>query len=457
MVFLSENFLTERAKSELVSEYNRLLLDYLEVIIIRYLRHDSYGWIDTKFDLVSGNDFAEDHPVRGLSTVYSWIQGRALESLTSHVIWFKKTRFGKSRKKLISDVESVASDLLERIYKVFINNNYHSFFTMHPDGSCFRYDGKLTHDFTFTSMSPYNFSDQFIVKGILAAATYFNKSRMIEDARQLSYKIYKSLFNGEFVSDQFAFDANNKGGSSVSNRNSHAPFMIQIGIAILLLELFDDESSLDMGLNLIQYILDKHVNTKNGDLPKFSFWEYIDSDGKPWINGGKIISDPGHALEFVGLALKFTALAKSNKFLGNVQSEKIANIETILPQVLIRNFENGFRENAGGICKTYDLLSCRAVNDDMPWWSLPETMRAALQSCKIVRPDSAAHGQMWDIFVRCHNSLMKYYILPGFCNWPVQNRNYRGEISHNIPAVPDADPSYHTGLCLIDCMKLLDA
>ena len=35
----------------------------------------------------------------------------------------------------------------------------------------------------------------------------------------------------------------------------------------------------------------------------------------------------------------------------------------------------------------------------------------------------------------------------GFC---CQTRNSLGEISKVIPAVPDADPGYHTNLCLMD-------
>lgn len=122
-----------------------------------------------------------------------------------------------------------------------------------------------------------------------------------------------------------------------------------------------------MGVDLIQHILKYHVNTTENDIPKFAFWEYINSRGEPWIHNGQIISDPGHSLEFVGLALKFTSVAKTKAFISSNQSEWIEEIESILPQVLVQTFKNGFQEPVGGICKTYDLIGHEPINSDMPW------------------------------------------------------------------------------------------
>ena len=37
--------------------------------------------------------------------------------------------------------------------------------------------------------------------------------------------------------------------------------------------------------------------------------------------------------------------------------------------------------------KAYDLIGRKPINDDMPWWNLPETMRAALESAGVA-PDA---------------------------------------------------------------------
>ena len=72
------------------------------------------------------------------------------------------------------------------------------------------------------------------------------------------------------------------------------------------------------------------------------------------------------------------------------QQETIHGIERIMPALLARAFANGFRPTVGGICKTVDLLTRRPVDDTMPWWSLPETIRAALASWRVAGDDGAA-------------------------------------------------------------------
>jgi hypothetical protein len=36
-----------------------------------------------------------------------------------------------------------------------------------------------------------------------------------------------------------------------------------------------------------------------------------------------------------------------------------------------------------------------------------------------------------------------------------QTRNAKGKVVKVIPATPDADPGYHTGLSLIDAIKIM--
>ena len=48
-----------------------------------------------------------------------------------------------------------------------------------------------------------------------------------------------------------------------------------------------------------------------------------------------------------------------------------------MPAILTHIHALCFQPGPAGICKSYDLVSRRPPNTDMPWWSLPETMRAA--------------------------------------------------------------------------------
>ena len=63
----------------------------------------------------------------------------------------------------------------------------------------------------------------------------------------------------------------------------------------------------------------------------------------------------------------------------------------MLPLLLQTNFRNGF--TGRGICKAFDLVSGLPTNTDMPWWSLPETMRAATAVHALAPPGTAGDTQ----------------------------------------------------------------
>jgi hypothetical protein len=88
------------------------------------------------------------------------------------------------------------------------------------------------------------------------------------------------------------------------------------------------------------------------------------------------------------------------------------------------------------------------VNDDMPWWPLPETMRAAALLLRLA-PDHPRRGEIVAAAADCARALFGPFRSP-VSGLFLQTRDARGEPSLAVPATPDADPGYHTGLCLID-------
>jgi len=90
----------------------------------------------------------------------------------------------------------------------------------------------------------------------------------------------------------------------------------------------------------------------------------------------------------------------------------------------------------------------------MPWWSLPETMRAALR-CYTIAADETARNYCLSVFSKCHNAFVANYIRPEFDLMAIQTLSKDGKTIDKIPAVPDADPGYHTGLCLIDVLNII--
>jgi hypothetical protein len=89
----------------------------------------------------------------------------------------------------------------------------------------------------------------------------------------------------------------------------------------------------------------------------------------------------------------------------------------------------------------------------MPWWSLPETMRAAAFACTVVE------GERVEVFARmateCSEAFFGHYVRKELGLMAVQTLNADGSVADVVPATPDADPGYHTGLSVIDCLELL--
>ena len=159
--------------------------------------------------------------------------------------------------------------------------------------------------------------------------------------------------------------------------------MIALGMAALFAEFEPGPEAVELGLTLARYVLDTHVNLggKWPELREYDLVEFVD-DGRASprrMSRAGSISDPGHSLEFVGLFLKFSRAVRSSPAAPRRPAgDALCDIERIMPALLARAFANGYRPAVGGICKTVDLLTRRPVDDTMPWWSLPETIRAAL-------------------------------------------------------------------------------
>jgi hypothetical protein len=298
-------------------------------------------------------------------------------------------------------------------------------------------------------------TDLFCSKGMFAAACYLGDSCVLEEARAYLGRVDEAIANGTLENDQIQLDPKNP-VAPTPGRIPHGPFMVQIGTASLLASNGYREG-VEMGLRMIRYELQHHVNLDNRvtGFAAYDMWEAIDKNGAPYRENGVVASDPGHALEFAGLSLQFLrTLEKTPGSLGSDRSE-ISRLKRIMPQITLRNFENGYQPGPGGICKLFDLVSRQPINTDMPWWSLPETIRAALLAVEAAET-TAERKACLEVFHKCHNDFTQHYILPDRHLTAVQTRNFEGQPVPVVPATPDADPGYHTGLSLIDAFEVLE-
>ena len=413
------------------SQIDRILTDSMTLIADRFDR-GNYPFIDTKFDIVSGRDYGEnDEPFRRKECVYSWIQGRGLESLAKHVRYFRANGNAELAARLEKMMRVVAAET-ERLRAINLGQLP---FAMSPEGK------------TFFEQEPSagNFSDSFYSKGIYGAGDVLGIVAYKTAGKTLFNKVLNAIREQTFRTDQQSFDPKNK-VAFVPGKFPQGPRMIALGgLADMLAAEPADRQWADTAEEFIRFIMENHVNHgQHAEVQMWDFVESLDSKNCCWKDGDMVFSDPGHALEFVGLAGKcLLILQKQGRKAG-----LIADAGKILPEVFNHVFDYGFNPKSGGICKGYDLTSRKPSNTDMPWWNLPETVRAGAQllrlypGCKTAAIASRT-GEAMQAFVQ--GFLQKN----GF---GCQTRDVEGKIIQVIPAVSDADPGYHTNLSLMDVL-----
>lgn len=413
--------------------YADIIKTSAEFIVSRF-REQNYAFIDTKFDITAGADFAADaEPFFQRDYIYTWIQGRGMESLAEHIVYFNS--IGEER--LAADLKKMLFAVMMNMEQMRLKNGGRLGFAMSPEGKT-RFPGSGGYA---------NFSDLFYSKGLFAAATLLQEKEVAAAAEKLFRFVISDIITDRFRTDQHGFDPKNP-VAFVPGKLIQGPRMIALyGLARFAAAKPDEPFYLDTAAEIIRYIYAHHLNRgKYAELAEFDFIEAVDPDRKPWRDGDMIICDPGHALEFVGLAGKcLLEMRKQGR-----HPDLITASRTILPELFRHIFDLGF-QRAGGIVKSYDLFSRSAVNSDMPWWSLPETLRAGAELLELYPDRAIGIAERMKLADR---AFMTGFIAAGTHGFACQTRNAAGMPVKVIPAVPDADPGYHTNCSLIDVIKL---
>jgi len=420
-------------------QVEHLIVSGLEFVLAR--ADEAYPFIDTKFDLRTGEDFTDS--LRGRGAIYTWIQGRGLEALSVHLRWLEEKK-DVSRSDLIASVRGLVERVATKMEGARAACGGLLPFLMSPDGTPLAVEsgGGVVPDLEWHG-NRCTLSDLFYAKGLLAAGDVLAEPAMMSEAKALLQSVVDDLRSGRFAFGQLALDPKNP-VTAVAGRNSYAGQMIGIGAATLFYRLTGEAQYRDIGLEFINHILQKHAGEKLG-FREGDICEFITVENAPWkAADGRVWSDPGHATEFVGLAM---AHLMETKIDDRVMTAKLAT-------VLRRNFANGFAGR--GIVKAYDLVERRPINSEMPWWSLPETMRAAALVAQVRKASGDDDGSEWEaVFIKCWRAFTENFVRPdrGFLAW--QCLDAEGNVSSAIPATPDLDPAYHTGLSLLGCLPWL--
>lgn len=446
----------------IVPKYSLMVKEILLAILDRFDADEDYPFIDTKLDLVTGEDFEageeSSSSCKGKNVIYTWIQGRGLEAMAGHLEWAQTSLcFSNSTER-----ESVCARITALLKKVSCAmeairsaNNGRLFFSMTRDGApveildCH----KLKQRAPLASDLPTSYSDLFYSKGLLKAAASLGNADLMNAAMEYFERSIEDVEANRFRTDQQTFDPKNQ-VKHIAGKRMQGPFMISLlGLAEAFLAT-SDTRWLDTAQRFIRHILDFHVVHNNDmaeDLQCFDFFEAVDEQGKPWKGiDGKIVCDPGHALEFIGLSskclLEMIPYPKYCSFIGECNA--------LLPKLFVHVFRLGFNPSVGGIFKSFDLVGRKAMNTDMPWWSLPEAIRAG---CNLLTlsPDCDELSEITDIIAACADGFMKNYVNKDVHMMAFQTISEDGRVADIIPATPDADPGYHTSLSIIDAIKHL--
>lgn len=371
-------------------------------------RSEGSAWLNTKFHPISHRDYTVADDLRGPGIQYGWIQGRGLEALIRQSRFFLQsdTAFGKTL-KLRSKV--LYSALLCQYQTIG-----HASFCTNTERKAICTRPGMEQQIQVRDPDIYTYSDLFVLKGLIAGSVYHDTSSLPIHLQQL-HKIIGAIDDGRFLIDESSHITEE---ALLLQREDLGPRMIAIGAASLLhqLDLSDHDT---FSTRYLVHILDHHRPDKNT---------------VPANTPGEALTNPGHIVELIGLYLEAWG--------SNVTSDTVA----LLKQLLLQTFKLGF--NGSGIVLSANVQTQQPDSVLCPWWSLPETIRAAALLYRIT-PDQKTEI----IWQQAHDAFFSNY----WQNEPpvAYQMCVDGQAVDQVPATPDLDPGYHTGLSLLTAIEVI--
>ena len=431
---------------DVIPDYEKIILATLCLMLDRYERRSGYPYIDMKFSTLDGTDFDDTGPAyKASGVIFGWIQGRGIEALAAHASWLERSAVLPEHEKqaLIRRIQNMLTEVTANMQAIRKRNRGRISFAMDTCGTPLRILPDGTPEPVHISGRT-SYSDLFLAKGLIAAGGYLKRSEWMRDGQEYLHLVLKEIREELFEVDQPQTPA-------VEDSREEGPWMIALGAIALAYEQTGDPRWLTTGKTFIDHLYTHHLN--HGQWPHlqvFDFVETIDEQGTPLLRDDSIPSNVGHFMEYLGLGLKIIRSLKvqNDDFFRNEFSDYLE----WMTKSFLHNFTTGFNQQAGGITLSIDLLSRAPVKSHMPWWSCPETMRAAMQLLELANPENRPH--LYRTFARCSDAYLFHYVNPKVSLAGFQTRDAGGTPIDIIPATPDADPGYHTGLCLIDVIDV---
>ncbi len=360
-------------------------------------------FINTRVNPVTGEDYRATDGLRGPDWICGWIQGRGLEALVTFAAHYQA-----SDRDLAARLDTFARPLYARLRALRAEHG-HGYFLYDQALNPVRKDASGGVVPQALEADLYSYSDIFLAKGLIAAAARYAPADL-PDHLDFFHHLRAAIADGRFQMNEQGEISH---AAIAAEPDDHGPRMILLGAAGMLRRagLAHEASWAD---GLIGEVLE----------------HWVDDTGLMRNVPGLDVLNAGHGIEFVGFAFDYLGAAGDDL------------LKQRLAAILIRLFDHSFREP--GIPLAVSVSSGELLEPWFPWWPLPETIRAATLARAAGAPQvedlNRIHALADAAFFR------NYW--RGALGFAFQGRNPDGPVDY-VPATPDLDPGYHTGLSLL--------
>jgi hypothetical protein len=357
------------------------------------------AFLNSKQNSITLADYGAGDGLRGPAFTYGWIQGRGLEALVTHA-----GHFDTIDPQLAVEIDAVARGPYRALGDLWARDG-HAYFC---------YDAQM-RPIVADTLQPqsqpadiFTYSDIFVVKGLIAAAARYAPADLPRHLGAFN-AIVSAIEDGRFQMNERQPLSS---AAIAAEAEDFGPRMILLGAAGMLTRIGQPEPAA-FADRFIKVVLEKHFDPASGLLRNVP---------------GEDACNVGHGIEFVGFALDYLP--------PDADPALIAKLETIL----FASFVAGF--HGPGVRLAVSVATGAPLSPYCPWWSLPETIRSTALAYE--RTGNPASLETWQ---QAHAAFFKTY-WRGTPAIAYQTMTEEGPVDF-VPATPDLDPGYHTGLSLL--------
>lgn len=380
----------------------------LNWMLDRPLLHGAY--LNTKQNPLTLVDYGPETGWRGPDHIYGWIQGRGLEAVITHAAAFRESD------PVLSGRLNEAGQTLAGALDGLRAGDGHAYFAYGRDMEPVRFDeaGKPVPQSRPADI--FTFADTFVAKGLIAAAAAHDRSEVPRHLEALN-AIISAIEDGRFqIDEKVELSAANLAAEPAD----FGPWMIMLGAAGMLQACGCADAAAAYADRFIAHVIGNHFDPKSGLLRNAP---------------GEDVCNVGHGIEFVGFALDY------------LPPDADPELVKVLQTILVSSYGLGMK--GPGIRLAVSAETGAPLSPYCPWWALPETIRSAALCFERTGSDEVLR-----IWQAADEIFFRDYWRPE-AGIAYQCLTDDGPIDY-VPATPDLDPGYHTGLSLLAAIEMVE-